>query len=419
MCFSSSFYRSPPVGRGGVSGPIIPLPEREGPDASRKGEGKSRRKIGSPTVPRAGREPEGGGNPLKQAFRLLLALILLAGIAGAAPAARAQGAPVRVDVFVDQNATTSAARLHFVDALTGLSTVVEAGNAQQITLLGDYVLYQRRQTGLVMQAFPDGTQRPHPFIRQTGTMQSVQWVTSPDDRAVAWVTRDAAGGSAVYVAWADGSEQRQLPVPSPDPPLRLEPVALTNGMTQFFYNIAAPGDPTRAQPYPVYDHLGAYHIANAARYDLPGEPNCPCGAAFSPDGRIFARLEAPQGAGPFALRVWDLPTDAAIRIPPPSLETPAAGALVINSIGTLAAYSAVTPGGEYVLVLVDIAAQRQTVVLGPGPARYRPRAFIDNDDALLLLAPDGTYKLDLAAGTLWHVSGRGYLGTITTSLLVQ
>ena len=63
----------------------------------------------------------------------------------------------------------------------------------------------------------------------------------------------------------------------------------------------------------------------------------------------------------------------------------------------------------------DTVAQQQYAVVSPGPARYRPLAFIDGDSALLLagVSDGGTYKLSLATGELQPVSDRLYLGSVT------
>ena len=102
------------------------------------------------------------------------------------------------------------------------------------------------------------------------------------------------------------------PITTPAPPLTLAPVAITNDSGRPYDAAHAP---EAGSPFVVYDHLVAYDIPAAAFTDLPQEPNCPCGAAFSADGRIFARLEAPDGRGPFALHVWNLPTNADFSFP--------------------------------------------------------------------------------------------------------
>lgn len=343
------------------------------------------------------------------ANRMALLVITLLVLAGGGQAQAQQAVPV--DVFVEQNPATGEANIYFVDALSGLSTVIKADNGEGFTLLGDYVIYRKPQSGAVMRANADGSLEPHPFIQRTEDTRSIHWVVSPDRQAVAWVQTSMAGVSEVFLAWADGRDQRKLAIPPPAPPLNIEPLALSNGLAAFFYDAA---HPPAAVAYDYYVDLAQYRVAEGLFFSLPQEPNCPCGAAITPDGGILARLESPDGQGPFGLHIWDLAGGADILIPAAGLPYPIAGDLVLNGIGTFAAYS-VSNGAQYGLVLVDVVIQQQVLVFDPGPTRYRPVAFIDDDSALLLTADDGTYKLDLVSGELRRVSTLIYLGTINAS----
>jgi hypothetical protein len=346
---------------------------------------------------------------------------LLLAVAVAAPVrTRAQeNPPARVDVFVAQDPQAATARVYFMDPLSGLSTVVNVEGGENFTLVGDYVLYEKTRTGAIMRANATGTLEPHPFIRSAVDTRSLQWVVSPDRMAIAWVQTNTAGVSQAYVAWADGRDLRQLPISTPSPPLELAPIALTNGMAHFFYDAAHPAGPLIGTPYMTYAHVAEYNLLDEVFYPLPLEPNCACGAAVTPDGRIFARLEADRGEGPFALHVWDLPTKAEIRIPAPDLPYRMAGDLILNDRGTFAVYSAAAGAGAeagqelYALVLVDVVAQEQSVVLAPGPVRYQPLRFIDDDSALLLAGANQTYKLNLQSNEKRRVSNNLYLGSIT------
>jgi hypothetical protein len=355
--------------------------------------------------------------------RPTLIFILLALLAATVPAAqrgpaRAQEAG-RLDVFAGFDAETGTSRIYFLDALSGLSTVVNVENGHHFTLVGDYVLYEKLYTGAIMRANFDGTQEPHPFIRHGIDTQQIDWVVSPDRQALAWVQTNTAGISEAFVARADGRGLRQLPISTPDAPLTLAPLMLTNNLSQFFYDAAHTPDTL----FPVYEHMALYSITQEQFYPLPDEPNCPCGAAVSVDGRIFARLEASRGgSGPFALHLWDLPTGAATYVPAPTdLPYRLGGDLLLNDKGTLAVYGVAAGVGSaennlpesYALVLVDLVSQQQSLILQSGPERYLPQQFIDDDGALLLTSASGTYKLDLATRDLRHVSDAVYLGTIT------
>jgi hypothetical protein len=354
-------------------------------------------------------------------WAVLFALLLIAVAAASPDRSRAQESqPGRVDVFLAQDPQAATARVYFMDPLSGLSTVVDVESGQNFTLVGDYVVYEKSRTGAIMRANANGTLEPHPFIRRAVDTQSLRWVASPDGTAIAWVQTSTAGVSQAYVASADGRDLRQLPISTPSPPLELAPIALTDGTVHFFYDAAHPAGPPTGTPYVAYAHVAEYNLLDEVFYPLP-EPNCLCGAAVTPDGRIFARLEADRGEGPFALHVWDLPTKAEIRIPAPDLPYRMAGDLTLNDTGTFAVYSAAAGAGAeagqelYALVLVDVVAQEQSLVLAPGALRYRPLAFIDGDSALLLTDAnqEGTYKLDLQSGELQHVSNDLYLGTIS------
>jgi hypothetical protein len=356
------------------------------------------------------------------------ALILLLVIGASMPSGRVyaqESPPGRIDVFVEQDPETGTATIYFLDALSGLSTVISMPQARRFTLVGNYVLYEKPQNGAVMRANANGTLEPHPFIQHTPDTPATRWVTSPDRRAIAWVQTGADGVSEAYVAWADGRDLRQLPIESPPAPLTLAPVALTNGMTTLFYDAAHPSDPPVGTPYAYYEHITEYNIVAEQFNELAQEPGCSCGAGFTPEGRTFARLEAPGGAGPFDLHIWDLSSNADILIAAPDLPYPFAGDLILNEAGTLAAYSVAAGVGaqaditaeQYALVLVDIVTQQQMLILDSGPIRYRPLAFIDRDGALLLTGvTDGaTYKLGLTDGELLRVSDLVYLGTITSA----
>ncbi len=345
----------------------------------------------------------------------MLSLLLIA--APVPGTAAAQGAG-QLDVFVVTDTATRTSRILFLDALSGLSTVINVEGGHRFELVGDYVLYEKINTGAIMRANFDGTQEPHPFIRRTVDTQAVSWVVAPNRQAIGWVLVDSAGVSSAFVARADGGDLRQLPIASPAAPLTLAPLALVNDMTQFFYDAAhVPGT-----DYLVYGQVALYSIVQEQFFALPNEPGCACGAAVSSDGRIFARLEGASGDnGPFALHLWDLPTSASTLIPAPdNLPYRLGGDLLINRSGTIAVYGVAAGVGSednllaesYGLVLVDLMAQRQLLIVQSGAERYRPVAFIDEDRALLLTGAGGTYKLDFASRELRQVSQAVYLGTL-------
>jgi hypothetical protein len=358
------------------------------------------------------------GSRLPRSLALLSVLLAVVMAAAQPGPARAQEAG-QLDVFVGTDPDTGTSQIYFLDALSGLSTVVNVENGQSFTLVGNYVLYEKLYTGAIMRANFDGSQEPHPFIRRAIDTQQIEWVVSPDRQALAWVQTNTAGISEAFVARADGTGLRQLPISTPDAPLTLAPLMLSNNLSQFFYDAAHTPDSL----FSVYGHMALYSIAQEQFYPLPDEPNCPCGAAVTPDGRIFARLEASRdGSGPFALHLWDLPTGSATYVPASDdLPYRLAGDLLLNTKGTLAIYGVASGVGSadnnlpesYALVLVDLVTQQQSLILQSGPEHYLPQQFIDDDGALLLTSASGTYKLDLTTRDLRHVSDAVYLGTIT------
>lgn len=350
------------------------------------------------------------------AILVLAALLLLA-----APAL-AQGAVAPwIDVFLAQDPATGAAQIYFVDALTGLSTMAYIEGGTDFTLAGDAVLYRKTQNGAVMRIRSSGAIEPHPFIHHTPDLRATRWVVSPDHRAIAWVQIAADGATRATIAQADGSSLRDVPVDAPTPPLEIAPVALTDGMTRFYFDAAHTAEVDAGGPYRTYAEIHEYNLASGTFRTLPGEPGCACGAAVTPDGTVFARLQGSSGSGPFNVRVWDLRAEVGYAAPAPGLPYPFAGDLVLNAAGTLAAYSITSspPGAEddppqqHALMFVDIGAGQQVLALPPGPTAYRPLRFIDEDSALLLAVANGsTYKLNLNNGDLTRVSDHLYLGTI-------
>lgn len=347
----------------------------------------------------------------------LIALLWLVTALALPPAAARQDGGNRLDVFVGKDPDSGITRLYFLDALSGLSTVVNVESGRYFALLGNYVLYEKARTGAIMQANPDGTLQPHPFIRRGVGVEQVRWTVSPAGDAVAWVEVNAQGISALYVARADGSDLRQLPVSTPGAGQMLLPLSLSDGMTRLVYDAAHPLGESLGTPFEVYHHVSTFSLADDQFAPLEGEPLCPCGAASSPDGRLVARLEGAEGRGPFALRLWDVPTGAEIVVPPPTLAYRRAGDLILNQHGTLAAYGAATDNGPpYALIVVDVVARRQRLALSSETARYVPLAFVDDDTTLMLTEAEagGTFKLDLTTGDLLRISDKRYLGTIVT-----
>jgi hypothetical protein len=350
-----------------------------------------------------------------------LAFLAAALVTGTPARAQDELAPW-VDVFVQRDPALGTAQIYFVDAISGLSTVISVDNGDEFTLVGGYVMYRKPLNGVIMRAYPDGRIEPHPFIQNSTERRVTHWVTSPDARSIAWTQVDASGISHASIAQAEGGSLREIPVEPPAPPLEIVPVALTDGMTRFYFDAASAPDAATNGPYAGYAEVHEYNLANATFRALAGEPGCVCGAAVTPDGSLVVRLELAQSAGPYNVRVSDLRSDLSYTIPAPGLPYPYAGALVLNAAGTFAAYSIASapPAAEgetqqYALMFVDISSQQQILALPPGGIDYRAVRFIDDDSALMLVdaAEGSTYKLNLNNGELARVSDFTYLGAIT------
>ncbi len=367
----------------------------------------------------SGPHPRLGARPSVAAGVSAILLMLAVVVPWHTPAHAQTG---RIEVFLAQDPETNAARLYFMDALSGLSTVVNVENGR-FALLGDYVLYEKSRTGAIMRVHPDGTLEPHPFMRRAVDTVALDWIVSPDGQSVAWTVVNTAGESAAFIAWADGSDLRQLPLLPEREQRALFPLALVSERTLFFYDSAHVLPSENPAPYALYHHVMEYSISSEMILPLAGEPACPCAAAITPDGRIMVRLQAEAGQGPFALHVRDLITGADIQIPAPQIALRQAGDLVINANGTRAVYNAAAGVGveaglvpeQYALVLADVGAGTQRILIPSGEIRYRPLGFIDGDAALMLTdaRAGGTFKFDLERDRLEQVSDKRYLGALT------
>lgn len=373
------------------------------------------------------------------ARRWLLLLILAAVMASllAAPTAGGQGdSPPLLEVYilddVPQEVTSvdpALSRIIFIDALSGEETHADV-RGEHFTLLGGYVLFQDAGTGGIFRAWPDGRVEPHPFIQPTAETLAVAWAVSPDQAWIAWTLVNRAGeadlATITTLARADGSEQRLLLTDGPDAFFHVKPVALTNDGAFFFDR-----QPTGIDRYFFYEQYAAIYWLPAGAAEaqlLPFEPNCFCGAALSPDGAYFARLEQVTGEGGYEVRVWDLTTGRDTFIPmlpvPPLpyemagnvLIAPDGGRVIYSLANNLTIDSAGTGSERFMLALADVANAQQTPLF---EAQLRqpllPYAWSDGGAAALLYNPreDGTWKLVLDTGELIQVAAGRYLGALS------
>lgn len=346
--------------------------------------------------------------------------------------ASAQSAPAdSYDVFLNRSATSGSDTLYFVSARTGLSTVVtidSAVNVSDYALLGSGVVF-RDKAGAANEAYADGHTAPLDFVGAPPTGGSLRWVVSADHSWIAWVSSHTEAGSLLsdlYVAQADGSSKQLALHTSSSKALGLRPLAITNDGSVVSY--ARQADSANAgTTYPVAPDMYQVAVSSGQPTQLPGEPRCPCAAAFSIDGRLFFRLEST--AHGFAAHFLDLTGSSAgnsqanadVRLDPPApiggFSIAQAGDALLSDKGNQAVYSVASgafgaKGTQYALILADYTQRQQRVILPPRVDRLHPVRLSGNALLLTEADKDGTYQLWLLDGTLTQVSADTYLGTL-------
>ncbi len=343
-------------------------------------------------------------------------LVLLPLLLIVPPVRTRQTAPGDVDVFVSSPTATSKASVYFVDARTGLSTVVVT-NGLNPTLLGADVIFIDKDTGKVGIAHRDGTLETHPFIDSS---EVLNWVVSPDRRWIAWAAGRNQAGSLIidlYAARADGVGKGIILHTSSSKGIGVRPLAITNDGATVFYTRQF-DDPKAYQPFPQASDVFRLNVSSGESTRLTGEPRCRCAATFGTNGSTFFRLEGtPQG---FIAHFIDLALNTDTRADPSSLNYAQAGYALLSDKGSYAVYSMAkgtqikgTPD-QYVLVLVDASQRKQSIILAASPVRLRPLIFGQNSLLLTGVDKDGTYKLSLSDGTLTQISNYTYLGTLSS-----
>ncbi len=335
------------------------------------------------------------------------------------------------DVFLNRTATPGSDTLYFVSARTGLSTVVivnSAANINDYALLGSGLVF-RDKTGTASEAYSDGHIAPLDFIGPVPSGGSIRWAASPDHGWITWVIAHTEAGSLLsdlYVARTDGTSKQLALHTSSSKGLGLRPLAITNNGSAAFYSRQA-DSANAANTYLVAPDVYQVITAAGQPMQLPGEPRCPCAAAFSADGRLFFHLEST--ARGFAAHFIDLsanptansPGNTEVRLDPPGLiagfSIVQAGDALLSDKGNLAVYSVAsgalgTKATQYALILADATQRQQRVIIPPRPDRLRSVAFAPNALILVGADKDGTYRLWLPDGTLTPLSADSYLGTL-------
>jgi hypothetical protein len=359
-------------------------------------------------------------NRINTARHVLWTLLLLALVVGAPVHAQRGDA---FDVFLNSELDTDTPGLYFVDARTGLSTVV-ATNGARHTLLEHGVLFQENGTGMIKVAYPDGRIDLHSAMQPTGPTATVNWVTSPDHRWLAWTISQQTGASLLsdlFIASSDGREKKLALHTSSTRRIDTVPLAITNDGATVFYS-RQENIPREYQLFPVAGEVFKLDVESGQTTPLPNLPGCECAVGFSPDGRRFARLEPAADKKGFAVRVYDLSIEGDVQIKASALSHTQAGYIILSRDGALGVYTSArglppargVPPERYAVLLVDLARGEQRLMTDPLVNNLRAVAFEPDNSAVLLVGvnTDGTYKLFLKDGTLLQVSAYTFLGTI-------
>jgi hypothetical protein len=326
------------------------------------------------------------------------------------------------DVFVNSTLNKDGAGLYFVDARTGLSTVVSTGGSRH-TLLDSGVLYQEDDSGTIMVAYPDGRKAAYPAIQPPDPKATVNWVISPDRKRIAWAVSQLSETtllSDLFVADIDGGGKKLALHTSSTKNIDTIPLALTNDGGTVFYSRQS-SVPRNYQLFPVAGDVFRLDVASGQATQLPDNAKCACAVGFTADGARFERLEATaQG---FAARLWDLAAKIDTPIGAPGISHTQAGYLVLSRDGNMAMYTSArgvppakgVPPERYALILIDVARREQRLMTPALVNKLRAVTFAPDNSAVLVVGADkdGTFKLSLQDGTLLQVSPYTFLGTIT------
>jgi hypothetical protein len=343
--------------------------------------------------------------------RLCTGLALLLLLAAVLPV-RAQGADV-FDVYLGTG--KNGISLYFVDARTGLSSVVPADGTRH-TLLADGVLFQEKDTGIFKIAYPDGQVGILAAMQPAAPNVVVDWAVSANRQHIVWsVTQrqDSLVYSDLYLGDSKGSKTLALHTSSTQS-VGAMPLALTDDAATIFYTRRA----DLFAPRPLFlsaDNVFRLDVASGQSAPLTVSNTCPCAVAFSQDGRLFGALE-PTGQGGFNLHLWDLSINVDWLVNTTQTGQEQAGALAISPESRVAVYTTAHDVGkgryQYTLVLADLGQREQHVLTSTRSDNLRVAAFLVKDSAVLLVGNGGSYKLSFNGGTLLQVSSYVFLGSI-------
>ncbi|MEL6149813.1 MAG: hypothetical protein AAFU54_10530 [Chloroflexota bacterium] len=355
-------------------------------------------------------------------MRAAIQAVCIAALLLSAGGRLAAQAPRPFQAFVVPGADGEDDTLLFVDVITGEITEVPA-QGDRYTVAGNAVLFIDRESGQVLQATPDGSVSPHPFIQRTDTTHRMDWVVSRDNTHIAWTvtTLEADGtlSTLTRVATPDGTQARDVLVDGPLPGVRAFPVAFSVDSTTLYMDYQ-PDGLGALTPYDEY--AGLFAVRPDAPNDitsLPGEPGCYCGAGFG--GDYFLRLAVSDDLTGFNLRLFDLQAQVEREISGSSPQNfTQGGDVLISDDGTRAIYAVAqvrdfgSPGQvvQSVFMLVDIDAGTQEQITVPQTLFIRPVAWTEGNEAIIFTSPTrpGTWKMNADSGQLSQLSEARYIG---------
>jgi len=330
--------------------------------------------------------------------------------------ARAQTPPTAIDVFL--TAADGTPTLYFLDARTGLSTVVPAPGSRH-TLLSDSVLYQEVETGAMRVAFPDGRISYHALLPSIDAKTAVHWVLSAGRQFMALsVTTQVEGGFSSDIYVAGGGADAANPVlalhTSSTQGVGVLPLAITDDGQTVFYTRRDDlfGDLAPVERLPVGETF-RLTVATGQAAPLPNLPTCTaCPAAFSPDGGQMFRLDG------LRIAVWDVGLTRQGEIAPLRGAYLNGGEVLFSADNRFAAYVADTGGRRprYAAVLVDLSGRSQRLLAEGFTEPIRPITFTPGNDGLIVVGVrrGATYRIRLADGLVTKLSDLRYLGPLRT-----
>jgi hypothetical protein len=360
-----------------------------------------------------------GADAMMQRAAMLISLLLMLG--SALPIqAQATFPRHKWDVFLERDIRDDGSdRLNFVDVLTDTVTQAEI-IGERYTALGDGILYFDAVSARVMQALPDGSIQPHPFIA-LGEAQRVDWVVSALGDRVAWTLtygEQNALSTRTQIANASGAGRRVVQEDGPRNSVRVLPIAF-NADASKLYMDAHPDGLSRFMPYVQYAGLFELDIASGDVRTLPASNLCFCGAGFRDDTMLRLVVDSDG----YDVHIYDV--QAGTRHVIPALESgnwTLAGGVLISPDSTQAVYAlsqidnfgTANQSVRTRFVLVDLLAQTQRALTEPLATYVTPVRWTEDNSAILFSSPQqsGTWKLNIADSRLIQVADAAFIGTL-------